>query len=39
MGGTDDGMLRNGSAEDGNVGSECEEEGTDCEDGDNASGW
>jgi hypothetical protein len=29
--GTDDGMLRNGSEEDGNVRTECEEdEGTDC---------
>jgi hypothetical protein len=33
--GTDDDMLWNDSEEDGNVGSECEEdEGTDCEDGD-----
>jgi len=32
---TDDGMLWNGSEEDGDVRSECEEdEGTDCEDGD-----
>jgi len=32
---TDDGMLWNGSAKDGNAGSESEEdEGTDCEDGD-----
>jgi hypothetical protein len=32
---TDDYMLWNGSEEDGNVTSECEEdEGTDCEDGD-----
>jgi hypothetical protein len=33
--GTDDGMLWNGSEENGNVRSECEEdEGTDCESGD-----
>jgi len=32
---TDDDMLWNGSEEDGDVRSECEEdEGTDCEDGD-----
>jgi len=35
VGGTDDYMLWNGSKEDGNVRSECEEdEGTDCGDGD-----
>jgi len=33
-------MLRNGSAEDGNVRSECEEdEGTDCDDGDRDIDW
>jgi len=33
--GTDDDMLWDGSEEDGNVRSECEDdEGTDCEDGD-----
>jgi len=38
--GTDDNMLWNGSEEDGNVRSECEEdEGTDCEDGDSDTGW
>ena len=38
--GTVDDMLWNGSAEDGNVRSECEEdEGTDCEVGDNDSDW
>jgi len=36
--GTDDDVMWNGSEEDGNVRSECEEdEGTDCEDGKNAS--
>ena len=35
----DDDMLWNGSAEDGNVRSECaEDEGTDCEDGDSDNG-
>ena len=38
--GTDDDMLWKGSAEDGHVRSECEEdEGTDCEDRDNDSNW
>jgi len=38
--GTDDDMLWNGSKEDGNVRSECEEdEGTDCEDGDGDIDW
>ena len=38
--GTDDDMLSNGSEEDGNVRSVCEEdEGTDCEDGDSYSNW
>jgi len=32
-------MLRNGSEEDGNVRSECEDEGTDCEDGDSYTDW
>ena len=33
-------MLQNGSEEDGNVWSECEEdEGTVCEDGDNDTDW
>jgi hypothetical protein len=37
---TDDDMLQNGSKEDGNVRSECEEdEGTDCEDGDSGTDW
>jgi len=37
---TDDDMLWNGSEEDGNVRSECEEdEGTDCEDGDSDTDW
>ena len=37
---TDDHMLLNGSDEDGNVRSECEEdEGTDCEDGDSDTDW
>ena len=36
---TDD-MLWNGSEEDGNVDSECEEdEGTDCEDGESHTEW
>jgi hypothetical protein len=36
----DDDMLWNGSEEDGNVKSECEEyKGTDCEDGDSNTGW
>ena len=36
---TDD-MLWNGSEEDGNVSSECEQdEGTDCEDGDSDTDW
>ena len=38
--GSDDDMLWNGSEEDGDVRSECEEdEGTDCEDGDSDSDW
>jgi hypothetical protein len=38
--GTDDDMLWNGSEEDGNVRSECEEdEGNDCEDGDSDNDW
>jgi hypothetical protein len=38
--GTDNGMLWNGSVEDWNVRSECEEdEGTDCEDGDIDIDW
>ena len=37
---TDDEMLWNGSEEDGNVKSWCEEdEGTDCEDGDSDNDW
>ena len=37
---TDDGMLLNGSREDGNVRSVCEEDkGTDCEDGDSDTDW
>ena len=37
---TDDDMLWNGSEEDGNVRSECEQdEGTDCEDGDSDTDW
>ena len=40
MGETDEVMLWNGSKEDGNVQSECkEDEGTDCEDGDNDTDW
>ena len=40
MDGTDDDMLWNGSEEDGDVRSECEEgEGTDCEDGDSGTDW
>ena len=36
----DDDMLWNGSKEDGNVRSECEEdEGTDCENGDSGPDW
>jgi len=36
----EDDMLWNGSEEDGNVKSECEEdEGTDCEDGDSDTEW
>jgi len=36
----DDEMLWNGSEEDGNVRSECEEdEGTDCENGDSGPDW
>ena len=36
---TDNDMLRNGTEEDWNVSSECEEgEGADCEDGDNDTG-
>ena len=38
--GTNDDTLWNGSAEDGNVKSECEgDEGTDCEDGDSDTDW
>jgi hypothetical protein len=38
--GTEDGMLWNDGAEDGNVRSECEEdEGTDCADGDSNTDW
>jgi hypothetical protein len=37
---TDDDMLWNGSKEDGNIRSECEEdEGTECEDGDSDTNW
>jgi hypothetical protein len=37
---TNDNMLWNGSEEDGNVRSECEEDkGTDCEDGDSDTDW
>ena len=37
---TDDDLLWNGIEEDGNVGSDCEEDdGTDCEDGDSATDW
>jgi len=36
---TDDNMLWNGSEEDGNVRNECEDEGTDCADGDNDTDW
>jgi len=37
---SDDYLLWNGSEEVGNIKSECEEdEGTDCEDGDNDSDW
>jgi hypothetical protein len=40
MDGTDDDMLWNGSEEDGDMSSECEEdEGTDCQDGDNNNSW
>ena len=40
MDGTDDDMWWNGSEEDGNVRSECEDgEGTDCEDGDSDTEW
>jgi len=40
VGGTDNNMLWNGSKEDGNVRSECEEvEGSDCEDGDGDTDW
>jgi hypothetical protein len=38
--GSDDDTLWNGSEEDGNVKSECEEyAGTDCEDGDSGTDW
>jgi hypothetical protein len=38
--GTDDDVLWNGSEEDGNVRSECEEgESTDCEGGDSDTDW
>jgi len=37
---TDNDMLWNGSAEDGDVKSGCQEdEGTDCEDGDSSTDW
>ena len=37
---TDNDMLQKGSAEDGNIRSECEEdEGTVCEDGDSDTDW
>jgi hypothetical protein len=37
---TEGDMLWNGSKEDGNVRSECEEDkGTDCEDGDSGTDW
>jgi len=37
---TDDDILWNDSEEDGNAGSECDEdEGTDCEDGDSNTDW
>ena len=37
---TDDDMLWNGSEEDGDGSSECEQdEGTDCEDGDSDTDW
>jgi len=40
LGGTDDDMLWNGSEEDGDMSSECEEdECTDYKDGDSNSGW
>jgi hypothetical protein len=40
MDGTDDDTLCNGSEEEANVRSECEEdEDTDCEDGDSDTGW
>jgi len=40
VGGTDDGMLWNGSEGDGNARSECEgDEGTDCGDGDSDTDW
>jgi len=40
MDGNDDDMMWNGSEEDGNARSECEEdEGTDCEDGESDTGW
>ena len=40
MDGTDDDMLWNGSEENGNVRSECEEdEDTDCEDADSDTDW
>jgi hypothetical protein len=38
--GTDDDMLWNGTEEEGNFRSECEEnEGTQCEDGDSDTAW
>jgi hypothetical protein len=38
--GTKEGMLWNGSEEDGNVTSDCEgDEGTECEDGDSDTDW
>ena len=40
MDGNNDDMLWNGSKEDGNVTSQCEEdESTDCEDGDSDPDW
>jgi hypothetical protein len=37
--GMDDGVLWNDSKEDEGVSSECEKEGTDCEDGDSDTDW
>jgi hypothetical protein len=36
---TDDNMLWNGSEEDGNVRNECEDEGSECADGDTDTDW